>query len=38
MATPRPNPLRDLSNNHHKPIDMAASDKDSCMLLAKSIF
>jgi hypothetical protein len=33
-----PNPLPDLSNSHHNPIDMAAKVRDNCMLLAKSNF
>ena len=38
ILTPKPNPLPDLSNSHHKPIDIAASVKDSWKLLAKSNF
>ena len=38
MPTPRPKPLLDRSNNHQRPMDSAARVRDSCMLLAKSIF
>lgn len=38
MATPRPKPLRDLSNVHHNPTESAARVRDSCTLFAKSTF
>lgn len=38
MLTPRPKPLRERSNVHHRPMESAASVRDSWTLLAKSTF
>lgn len=38
VVMPKPKPLLDLSNVHHRPKDKAASVRESCTLLAKSSF